>query len=62
VRYTVYWREIMIKLILAMALATGLAGCIVAPAGPGYGYAYAPGYYTAPVVGVGIGGGGYWRR
>jgi hypothetical protein len=51
-------REIMIKLISAIALTIGLAGCVVAPAAPGYGYAYAPAYYAPPTVGVGIGFGG----
>lgn len=57
----------------AAVILTGLAGCVVAPAGPpapgysyGYapGYAYAPGYYYGPPVAVGVGGCwgcGRWR-
>lgn len=50
----------MIRLFCVMALAAGLAGCVVAPPyGYGYGYAPAPaygyGYYAAPTVDVGIG-------
>ena len=53
----------MVRLFLALGLAVGLEGCIVAPPygyapAPGYGYAYAPGYYAAPTVGVGVGFGG----
>lgn len=59
----------MIRLLGIFALAAGLAGCVVAPppgygygyepgpvyqSGPGY-YGYAPGYYVAPAVDVGIG-------
>jgi hypothetical protein len=64
----------MIRLFSIFALAAGLAGCVVAPPyGGGYGYdprptyesgpaysGYAPGYYAAPVVDVGIGFGGYY--
>lgn len=52
----------MIKLFLAMALAAGLAGCVVAPPyayapapAPAYGYGGYGGYYAAPTVDVGIG-------
>jgi hypothetical protein len=53
----------MIRIFLAVALATGLAGCVVAPPyayapAPGYGY----GYYAAPSVNVGIGYSGGWHR
>ena len=56
----------------AAAATLGLAGCVVAPpygygydpgptyeSGPAY-YGYAPGYYAAPAVNVGIGFGGYF--
>lgn len=56
----------MIRLFVALALAGGLAGCVVAPpygyaAAPAYGYYPAPAYYATPTIGVGIGigGGGY---
>jgi hypothetical protein len=54
----------MIKLFCVMALAAGLAGCVIAPPyayAPAPAYGYAPGYYyAAPVVDVGVGfGGGY---
>jgi hypothetical protein len=54
----------MIKLVIAMVCAVGLAGCVVAPPysyAPAYGYA--PGYYVAPSVSVGVGGyyGGHGR-
>ncbi len=56
----------MIRLLCALSLALGLAGCIVAPpygyaAAPEPAYGYAPGYYAAPAVdiGIGVGGGGY---
>jgi hypothetical protein len=59
----------MIKLFCVMALAAGLAGCVVAPPyayAPAPAYGYAPGYYyAAPVVDVGVGFGGYghgWRH
>ncbi|MDE1183510.1 hypothetical protein [Paraburkholderia sp.] len=65
----------MIRLICIALLAAGLGGCVVAPGPYGYGYGpayYAPGYYAAPSVSVGVGfGGGYggyggyghgWRR
>jgi hypothetical protein len=59
----------MIRLLCIFVLAADLAGCIVAPPyGYGYGYepapvyqsgpayyGYAPGYYAAPAVDVGIG-------
>ncbi|SIT43833.1 conserved exported hypothetical protein [Paraburkholderia ribeironis] len=59
----------MIRLLCVVALAAGLSGCIVAPPygyapAPAY-YGYAPGYYVAPSVDVGIGFGGYghgWHR
>lgn len=57
----------MIRLFTILALGVGLAGCVVAPpygygyqpapayeSGPGY-YGYAPGYYAAPALDVGIG-------
>jgi hypothetical protein len=65
----------MIRLLSILALAAGLAGCIAVapPYGSGYGYdpgptyqsgpayyGYAPGYYAAPTVDVGIGFGGYY--
>jgi hypothetical protein len=48
----------------ALALAVGLAGCVVAPAYPGYGYAPQYVYTPAPVVtfGGGWGGGGWGGR
>ncbi|ANB75429.1 hypothetical protein [Paraburkholderia phytofirmans] len=62
----------MIRLFSIFMLAAGLAGCVVAPpygygydpgptyeSGPAY-YGYAPGYYAAPAVNVGIGFGGYF--
>jgi hypothetical protein len=56
----------MIKLFCAMALAAGLAGCVVAPPyayAPAPAYGYAPGYYAAPSVNVGFGYYGHgWRR
>ena len=61
----------MIRLFGIFVLAAGLTGCVVAPpygygyepapvyqSGPGY-YGYAPGYYAAPAVDVGIGFGFY---
>lgn len=56
----------MIKLFCVMALAAGLAGCVIAPPyayapAPAYGYGYAPGYYAAPAVDIGVGFGGYGR-
>ncbi|WP_342767001.1 hypothetical protein [Trinickia dinghuensis] len=55
----------------AVALTGSLSGCVVAPAAPGYygyggdyyapGYAYYPGYYAEPSVGIGIGFGGGWH-
>jgi hypothetical protein len=63
----------MVRSIVAVLLAAGLAGCVVDPGpayygyDPGYGYApgyyapgyYAPGYYAGPSVGiVGVFGGG----
>ncbi|MBC8724593.1 MULTISPECIES: hypothetical protein [Paraburkholderia] len=58
----------MTRLLFAIIVAVGLAGCVVAPPPPssGYGYepapayGYAPGYYVAPSVSLGIGIGGYW--
>lgn len=56
----------------AVALTGSLAGCVVAPAQPVYGYGYnyyEPAYpyypaypvYTEPSVGIGIGFGGGWH-
>jgi hypothetical protein len=59
----------MVRLVSILALAAGLAGCVVAPPYdngygyepvPAYGYApgyygYAPGYYAAPPVSLGFG-------
>jgi hypothetical protein len=55
----------VIRLLIILGLAFGLAGCVVAPPygyapAPGYGYAYAPGYYAAPSVAVGVGFGGFY--
>ena len=65
----------MIRLLSILTLAAGLAGCVAVapPYGSGYGYdpgptyqsgpayyGYAPGYYAAPAVDVGIGFGGYY--
>ncbi|MBB5447956.1 MULTISPECIES: hypothetical protein [unclassified Paraburkholderia] len=58
----------MTRLLFAIIVAVGLAGCVVAPPPPSYGYGYepapaygyAPGYYVAPSVNLGIGIGGYW--
>ncbi|ASL43116.1 hypothetical protein bAD24_I06485 [Burkholderia sp. AD24] len=56
----------MIRLASALTLIGALAGCVVAPAAPDYGYVpvpaygYGPGYYAAPSIGVGIGFGGSW--
>lgn len=54
------------RLFFALIAAAGVAmlsGCVVAPA---YGYGYAPGYYAAPAVDIGVGFGGYyghgWRH
>ncbi|HYS66228.1 MAG TPA: hypothetical protein VEN30_20790 [Paraburkholderia sp.] len=57
----------MVRLFSIFALVAGLAGCVVAPPygygyapapayeyGPAY-YGYAPGYYAAPAVDVGVG-------
>jgi hypothetical protein len=59
----------MIKLFCVMALAAGLAGCVVAPPyayAPAPAYGYAPGYYAAPSVDIGVGyssyGHGGWRH
>lgn len=62
----------MIRLISIFSLAMGLAGCVVASP-YGYGYqpestyesgsgrdGYAPGYYAAPAVDIGVGLGGYY--
>lgn len=57
----------MTRLFAVLVLISGLAGCVVAPPGYGYGYAPAygyypaPAYYAAPVVGVGVGFGGGWH-
>ena len=46
----------VIRLASALALVAALTGCVVAPAGPGYGYepapayGYGPGYYAAPQI------------
>jgi hypothetical protein len=52
----------MVRLVSILALAAGLAGCVVAPPyDNGYGYepvpayGYAPGYYAAPPVSLGFG-------
>lgn len=55
----------MLRLLSALALVAGLAGCVVAPpSGYGYepapAYGYGPGDYAAPSVDVGIGVGGGW--
>ncbi|CAE6699831.1 hypothetical protein R69658_00408 [Paraburkholderia aspalathi] len=51
----------MLKLLLTMGFAVGLTGCVVAPPYGGYpAYGYAPGYYAAPSVSVGVGVGGYY--
>jgi hypothetical protein len=56
----------VIRLLAVIALAGGLAGCVVAPpygyapAYPAYGYYAAPAYY-APSVSVGVGFGGGWH-
>ncbi|MBB2927090.1 hypothetical protein [Paraburkholderia silvatlantica] len=57
--------------VIALAgLSAGLTGCVVAPPyayapAPAY-YGYAPGYYAAPAVDIGVGVGGYyghgWRH
>jgi hypothetical protein len=54
----------MLRLFVILTMASGLAGCVVAsPYGYGYGYApapayygYAPAYYAAPSVSIGVGG------
>jgi hypothetical protein len=53
----------MLRLVSVLALAVGLAGCVVAPPygygpAPAYGYGYAPAYYAVPNIAVGIGFGG----
>jgi hypothetical protein len=52
-----------IRLVAALALAgVSLAGCVYYPSGYGYGYApgyYSPGYVAAPPVVIG-GGWGWW--
>ena len=51
----------MLKLLLTIGFAVGLTGCVVAPPYGGYpAYGYAPGYYAAPSVSVGVGVGGYY--
>jgi hypothetical protein len=62
--------EIMMRLFSTLALADGLAGCVIASPYGGYGYepapayesgppgyygGYAPGYYAAPTIDLGIG-------
>jgi hypothetical protein len=54
-------------MLLAMALAGALGGCVAYPAYPGYGYGYPAPYYPAPYygggyVGYGVGYGGGWRH
>jgi hypothetical protein len=52
----------MIRLLIAALCAVGLAGCVVAPPyayAPAPAYGYAPGYYAAPSISVGVGGGYY---
>ena len=50
-------------LLLGVLSLTGLlGGCIAYPAYPGGGGYYAQPYYPAPVVGVGVGWGGYGRH
>ncbi len=46
--------------VLALGLATLLGGCVVYPAGYGYGYQPAP-YYAGPVVTYGGGWGRHYR-
>ena len=63
----------MIRSISIVALVASLTGCVVAPPYGGYGYdpgpvyqsapgyyGYAPGYYAAPSINLGIGFGGYY--
>jgi len=50
----------MTRILITLALISGLCGCIVAPPygyapAPGYYAGYAPGYY-APPISIGIGG------
>jgi len=60
----------LISMLLLSGLGLALAGCVVAPAYPSYGYGYdsgyygGPGYYAAPSVGFYYGGGGHgdWDR
>jgi hypothetical protein len=59
----------MTRLLIILGLAFGLAGRVVAPPygyapapALGCGYAYAPGYYAAPAVDVGVGFGGYYAH
>jgi hypothetical protein len=63
---------VLMTSLAAVAFTGSLAGCVVAPAEPAYGYDYyQPGYayypypvYAEPSVGVGIGfwgGGGGWH-
>jgi hypothetical protein len=55
-------------MLLLSGLGLALAGCVVAPAYPSYGYGSGyyggPGYYAGPSVGFYYGGGGHgdWDR
>ena len=51
----------MKKLLIALLAGVGLSGCVAYPAGPGYGYYEAPGYYYGPSVSVGVGAGYGYR-
>jgi hypothetical protein len=51
----------MLKLLFAIGFAAGLSGCVVAPPYGYPAYGYAPGYYAAPSVSVGVGERGGWR-
>jgi hypothetical protein len=51
----------ILRVAAVIALATGLAGCVVYEPAPGY--AYAPAVYGPPVYGtVVVGGGGGWHH
>ncbi len=50
----------MLKVLFAIGFAAGLSGCVVAPPYGYPAYGYAPGYYAAPSVSVGVGVGGYY--
>jgi hypothetical protein len=59
----------LISMLLLSGLGLALAGCVVAPAYPSYGYDSGyyyggPGYYAGPSVGFYYGGGGRggWDR